>query len=387
MGFNWLIAWLKTVLPITRSSMLWALLVIAGNGIAQQTSGVSKIQGRVIEKIGPKVQGVSDAQVLIAGQGLVSVGPDGYFTATVPNKTKLKIEVLPTSYQILRPQDGQIPPERLSYTIEIYVLSGTVDSNLQVNLRKLDEEINRITREKKLSDRQIVRLEKSLLDTVLYYQEQRKIWDARLAQTEQMLEASNQANRRLSDSLQSFSRQINILQDTVSSLMNRLAEALEAKYVRQKELYEGLTREILDYESRLKDLQNWLPKVQSCYKNNQALVAFNKVCLDYSKARDALYNDQQKYLLGLQHYWDDPAAVSALEAYYQHVFSEIHDPVILDQVNQKVIRNLQDYSTKGIRKVSDTKRAADEAHEALQHQMPPLESAQNHLFEILKQEI
>ena len=387
MGFNWLIAWLKTVLPITRSSMLWALLVIAGNGIAQQTSGVSKIQGRVIEKIGPKVQGVSDAQVLIAGQGLVSVGPDGYFTATVPNKTKLKIEVLPTTYQILRPQDGQIPPERLSYTIEIYVLSGTVDSNLQVNLRKLDEEINRITREKKLSDRQIVRLEKSLLDTVLYYQEQRKIWDARLAQTEQMLEASNQANRRLSDSLQSFSRQINILQDTVSSLMNRLAEALEAKYVRQKELYEGLTREILDYESRLKDLQNWLPKVQSCYKNNQALVAFNKVCLDYSKARDALYNDQQKYLLGLQHYWDDPAAVSALEAYYQHVFSEIHDPVILDQVNQKVIRNLQDYSTKGIRKVSDTKRAADEAHEALQHQMPPLESAQNHLFEILKQEI
>ncbi|MCB0673503.1 MAG: hypothetical protein KDC59_16290 [Saprospiraceae bacterium] len=387
MGFNWLIAWLKTVLPITRSSMLWALLVIAGNGIAQQTSGVSKIQGRVIEKIGPKVQGVSDAQVLIAGQGLVSVGPDGYFTATVPNKTKLKIEVLPTSYQILRPQDGQIPPERLSYTIEIYVLSGTVDSNLQVNLRKLDEEINRITREKKLSDRQILRLEKSLLDTVLYYQEQRKIWDARLAQTEQMLEASNQANRRLSDSLQSFSRQINILQDTVSSLMNRLAEALEAKYVRQKELYEGLTREILDYESRLKDLQNWLPKVQSCYKNNQALVAFNKVCLDYSKARDALYNDQQKYLLGLQHYWDDPAAVSALEAYYQHVFSEIHDPVILDQVNQKVIRNLQDYSTKGIRKVSDTKRAADEAHEALQHQMPPLESAQNHLFEILKQEI
>ncbi|MCB9268344.1 MAG: hypothetical protein H6561_02100 [Lewinellaceae bacterium] len=387
MGFNWLIAWLKTVLPITRSSMLWALLVIAGNGIAQQTSGVSKIQGRVIEKIGPKVQGVSDAQVLIAGQGLVSVGPDGYFTATVPNKTKLKIEVLPTTYQILRPQDGQIPPERLSYTIEIYVLSGTVDSNLQVNLRKLDEEINRITREKKLSDRQIVRLEKSLLDTVLYYQEQRKIWDARLAQTEQMLEASNQANRRLSDSLQAFSRQINILQDTVSSLMNRLAEALEAKYVRQKELYEGLTREILDYESRLKDLQNWLPKVQSCYKNNQALVAFNKVCLDYSKARDALYNDQQKYLLGLQHYWDDPAAVSALEAYYQHVFSEIHDPVILDQVNQKVIRNLQDYSTKGIRKVSDTKRAADEAHEALQHQMPPLESAQNHLFEILKQEI
>jgi len=387
MGFNWLIAWLKTVLPITRSSMLWALLFIAGNGIAQQTSGVSKIQGRVIEKIGPKVQGVSDAQVLIAGQGLVSVGPDGYFTATVPNKTKLKIEVLPTTYQILRPQDGQIPPERLSYTIEIYVLSGTVDSNLQVNLRKLDEEINRITREKKLSDRQIVRLEKSLLDTVLYYQEQRKIWDARLAQTEQMLEASNQANRRLSDSLQAFSRQINILQDTVSSLMNRLAEALEAKYVRQKELYEGLTREILDYESRLKDLQNWLPKVQSCYKNNQALVAFNKVCLDYSKARDALYNDQQKYLLGLQHYWDDPAAVSALEAYYQHVFSEIHDPVILDQVNQKVIRNLQDYSTKGIRKVSDTKRAADEAHEALQHQMPPLESAQNHLFEILKQEI
>lgn len=367
--------------------MLWALLFIAGNGIAQQTSGVSKIQGRVIEKIGPKVQGVSDAQVLIAGQGLVSVGPDGYFTATVPNKTKLKIEVLPTTYQILRPQDGQIPPERLSYTIEIYVLSGTVDSNLQVNLRKLDEEINRITREKKLSDRQIVRLEKSLLDTVLYYQEQRKIWDARLAQTEQMLEASNQANRRLSDSLQAFSRQINILQDTVSSLMNRLAEALEAKYVRQKELYEGLTREILDYESRLKDLQNWLPKVQSCYKNNQALVAFNKVCLDYSKARDALYNDQQKYLLGLQHYWDDPAAVSALEAYYQHVFSEIHDPVILDQVNQKVIRNLQDYSTKGIRKVSDTKRAADEAHEALQHQMPPLESAQNHLFEILKQEI
>lgn len=387
MGFNWLIAWLKTVLPITRSSMLWVLLLIAGNVIAQQTSGVSKIQGRVIEKIGSKVQGVSDAQVLIEGQGLVSVGPDGYFTATVPTKTKLKIEVLPTTYQILRPQDGQVPPERLSYTIEIYVLSGTVDSNLQVNLRKLDEEINRITKEKKLSDRQIVRLEKSLLDTVLYYQEQRKSWDAKLEQTQQMLEASNQANRRLSDSLQSFSRQISILQDTVSSLMNRLAEALEAKYVRQKEIYEGLTREILDYESRLKDLQNWLPKVQSCYKSNQALAAFNKVCVAYSNARDALYNDQQNNLLGLQHYWDDPAATENLQTYYQQVFSGIHDPIILDEVNQTVIRNLQEYSTKGIRKVSDTRRAADDAYDQLKSQLPQLEAAQNHLFDILKLEI
>lgn len=387
MGFNWLIAWLKTVLPITRSSMLWVLLLIAGNVIAQQTSGVSKIQGRVIEKIGSKVQGVSDAQVLIEGQGLVSVGPDGYFTATVPTKTKLKIEVLPTTYQILRPQDGQVPPERLSYTIEIYVLSGTVDSNLQVNLRKLDEEINRITKEKKLSDRQIVRLEKSLLDTVLYYQEQRKSWDAKLEQTQQMLEASNQANRRLSDSLQSFSRQISILQDTVSSLMNRLAEALEAKYVRQKEIYEGLTREILDYESRLKDLQNWLPKVQSCYKSNQALAAFNKVCVAYSNARDALYNDQQNNLLGLQHYWDDPAATENLQTYYQQVFSGIHDPIILDEVNQTVIRNLQEYSTKGIRKVSDTRRAADDAYDQLKSQLPQLEAAQIHLFDILKLEI
>ena len=199
------VAWLSKVLPTHRVSLVWVLSLLVSGLVAQQTSGVSKIQGRVIEKIGPKVQGVADAQVLISGQGLVSVDQNGYFTATVPNRTKLKIEVLPTTYQILRPQDGQVSPERLSYTIEIYVLSGTIDSNLQVNLRKLDEEITRITKQKQLSDRQVSRLEKALLDTVLFYQGQKQVWDRRLEQVEDQLEASTETNRRLRDSLRIFS--------------------------------------------------------------------------------------------------------------------------------------------------------------------------------------
>ena len=381
------VAWLSKVLPTHRVSLVWVLSLLVSGLVAQQTSGVSKIQGRVIEKIGPKVQGVADAQVLISGQGLVSVDQNGYFTATVPNRTKLKIEVLPTTYQILRPQDGQVSPERLSYTIEIYVLSGTIDSNLQVNLRKLDEEITRITKQKQLSDRQVSRLEKALLDTVLFYQGQKQVWDRRLEQVEDQLEASTETNRRLRDSLRIFSGQIGILQDTVSALMARLSAALEAKYLRQKEIYETLTQEILDYESRLKDLQNWLPKVQDCYRNNQALYAFNDVCVAYSKARDALYNDQQTSLLGLQHYWDNPDAVTALESYFQQVFSGIHDPIVMEQVNKVVIRNFQEYSNKGIRKASETRKAGDQAHDELSVQIPKLVAVQSHLFDILKQEI
>lgn len=365
--------------------LVGSIFVLWSYGYSQQPGGVLEVSGRVIEKNALNgTNGLAGIEIYVRNYGSFKTVDGGHFTFKIPRNLEPKIEIIPSSYKVLRPLDGKLPVDPLKYTIEIYVVSGSLDSLTAFQLRQLDDEIAKLNKENKLTKSQIAKMDRQLLDTVLFFRNKQQGLQKQVSSLDQQLKQAAAKNQKLSDSLRWYSSQLTTLQDSLTLLMNQLTIALEKKYLQQKETFDRFSAELLDYVSKLKDLHNWMSHVSDGFKNNGALVEFNKVCLSYSKARDALYNNHQSHLAAIKHYWENPAVDADAQQVFEVIFKEIHDPIVLGIINPEIIKPYQDYAMKGVRQVKTVSKGGEKAGAQLKPLANNLQAKTDVLLDALK---
>lgn len=363
------------------------ILVTAASFImqAQQPGGVLEVSGRVIEKTTANgTQGLSGVEIYVRNYGSFKTVDGGQFTFKIPRNLEPKIEIIPSSYKVLRPLDGKLPVDPLKYTIEIYVISGNLDSLTSFQLRQLDEEIAKLNKENKLTKSQIARMDRALLDTVMFFRNKQQNLNKQVNALDAQLKQAANKNQRLSDSLQWYSLQLKGLQDSMSLLMNELTIALEKKYLQQKETFDLFSAELLTYLTKLKDLKDWMPHVKDGFKSNGALVQFNKVATEYSQARDILFSHHQDRLAAISHYWENPTLDGEAKKVFDMIFKDIHDPIVLGIIQPEIIRPYQEFALKGVRQANTVEKGGKKAEEKLKPLANNLQSITDSLLDALK---
>ena len=327
------------------------------NGLfGQQPSGVIEISGQIIHK-GNTTESPLDLELYIKDYGAVDIDHQGEFEFKAPQGLDLHIEIIPSEFRVLRPLDGFLKGEAQSYRIEIIILHGTQDSLLKQQISELDEEVRRLQNQNELGENQIARLDQIILDTVFYYQKIKNRYKQRVNRLNQSLNQSVEKNEALKDSLISYQNIVNDLNDSISILVNRLTIALEERYLRQKQHFDHFTNLLLDYQTRLKDVYDFLPGIEDCFRHSGALNQFNELGKRYGQARNALYENHSKHIEGIQRYWSNGSCYLEAESICNYIFEDIHDQIFLQGINQEIIPNLKEYATRGIRKVKDTRKA------------------------------
>ncbi len=367
-------------------SLVFYLLFISINvAYSQQPSGVIEVTGRIIERGISEEDITDDKQLYVVNYGPVPLQNGGLFEFKAPRDLDIKVEILPSEFKIMRPLDGLLKGETSSYQIDIYIIHGTEDSVLKNQIASLDEEIRLLQSAKSLSDHQIQKLDKTILDTVFHFQEKQKWFGREIKNLNLALEKSAAENQSLKDTLRLYQQQMKNLSDSVKVLIGQLAEALEEKYLRQKAHYDDFSQLLLQYETQLKDLRDQLPQLEYCFKRPEALKRFNDICISYGKARNALFDKHKEHLAGIKHHWPNLHTYNKAEALCHRIFSTIHDDLILPGVNQNINPHLKNYATKGIRKVKDVKRAGLDLKNELDPNIQSLDQEMDELFaELLK---
>ena len=371
-----------------RKSLLLFVLLSCTNLIqAQQPSGVIEVSGRIIDKGLSDMSSNVDMELYIVDYGSVKLTNNGTFAFKAPKGLDIKIEVIPSEFQIMRPLDGLLAGESNSYFIEIFIIHGTQDSLLKNQINSLDEKVRLLEEKDQLSARQISKLDRQILDTVVFFQTIQNSYNSKISNLNARIKKSERQNDVLQDSLITYRNDLNSLKDTVNSLIARLSTALEEKYLRQKAHYDEFTKLLLQYQTGLKDLRDWLPQLENCYKRKEALSQFNQVCVNYGNARNALFDNHENHLTGIKRYWKNENCYIEGDKICQTIFQNIHSDLMIEGVNKEVMPWLKEYATKGTRKVKNVKKAGFEIHEKLAPLIEQIDQDYNNFFDLLSKEL
>lgn len=341
---------------------------------SQQPSGVIEVSGRIIQK-GNLLQSHDDLELYVVDYGSVEIENNGVFNFKAPKGLDLRIEIIPSEYKVMRPLDGFLQGETKSYQIEIIILHATQDSLLKSQIAELDTQVKRLQEENQLSTTQIEKLDQQILDTVLYFEGIQSRFQQKIRQLESRLDEATGLNQALTDSLKLYRSQMTTLNDSIIVLIDQLAMALEEQYLRMKGHYDRFSQLVLDYQTKLKDLNDFLPQIENCYRHAGALNQFNELGKAYSQSRDALYAEHEEHLQGIRHYWE-PESYDQAQMLCQYIFNDIHDALVLQELNANILPHLKAYATKGTRKVKETRKAGEQLHEALN---PKIEALEEHM--------
>ncbi len=367
--------------------LLGFLWLWSQEAVAQQPAGVVEVSGRVLNKSTAGNTSLDNINLFVVDYGTIPLQEGGYFQFKAPKGLDLKIEVIPTSFRILRPLDGVLDGQINDFRIEIYVMTGSQDSVFKQQVAALDKQVKQLEADNLLTRNQIQKLDKTLLDTILFFQRQRVRANRKIQKLQSELNNQIAQNAALSDSLTNYRAQLRYLQDSIGQLVIQLADALEEKYLRQKSHYDDLSSLILNYLTALKDVRDWLPKMSFYFSNRQAQQHIVNALNQYGDSRNKLFENHQNHLLGIQRYWENPQAFNNSKRVLDFIFEDIHDQHMIAGFNVDIMPHLQKFADSGTRKSGPVKKASNRLKSNLDPLIQQLESEVDTLFELLSKEI
>jgi len=365
--------------PVWFPAWLLLLLAIPATGIAQHPPGIIDIEGRVIEQREGREIGVGGIKLFISNYGdFLYTDASGRFAAAIPaDGQPFHIEIHHPRYNILTPPGGELLLSEFNtatfkIALTILVRGSQRDTALEQEVQQLNERVTRLSRQKQLSAFQLAKLHQRMLDTILYFQRQQRQWE------EQLSRSQNQ-NQELQQSLEVQQGLIAAQRDSIESLVDQLYVALEEQYLRQQELYERIAAGLKAYRSRAADLNDWLPRLKSYFRDAGAQQDYYRTINAYNLSYNELEKEHEGLIAGVAHYWTDPVAALEVRKVYNLALDKVHRSTIYTG-NQ----SLGPYFEERPPKVNKTQKEADAFHERLSPLIEELDREIDRLLQILR---
>lgn len=298
--------------------------------------GIVKVNGKVIEKMNAKEIALTNADVHITNIGDKKTDQNGNFSFEYPifegnmTEPKVAIEIRSPNYNLLHPIDGQVSlnPSEFLLSIELMVIGNDVSSAFQQQIDKQKQRINQLKKAKKLNLRQLNAINKQLLDTILYFENQQLVFQEKMQQLETKLAESSEENEVLKEELIGYKKQVETLEQSVATLSEQLFEALEAKYLRQQTYFQNISADLQEYLLNLQDINDLLPKIKLYFPSNgnrDFAPTFNQAIEKYNAIYTKIFKEHPDYLEAVDHYWKTEKLNEPTKQTFDFLIQEVHD--------------------------------------------------------------
>jgi hypothetical protein len=227
-------------------------------------------------------------------------------------------------------------------------------SSLNKNIRALQKKNN-------LSERKVLALQNTMMDTLLYYQQVQ-------ASLENKLDLQNQ--------------EILQLKDSIKIIFKMYYEALDEKFLKQQETFASVSEKLNTYISRAAELRDWMPNIKLCFERGDAAQNYSRLIKDYNQVRDKINAEHKKDISAVKHYWTNPETALQLESSYDYLLREVHDNTFLLWVSK-----INEYFTTTPVRANQAQKVADNAQTLMSQKLEDLKRQSEIIIELMRDQI
>lgn len=295
-----------------------------------QNTTALEIRGRVVEKINGKTVGIPKIKVKVSDTHSDITASDGSFRIIVPSDRKsIKISIVDEhNREMLNPPEGIVPLPP-SGNLDIYVCAKQ-NQALRAKVAALNNQIKSFQTKFPIAERQIVTLQKQMLDTIMYFEGQLQLMQEIFDKTKSENET---AIREKDKRLQESEARIQALEQELKKTVDELLKAKDEYFLKKNEHLQRITSELRGYLDALQNLRNMitLERIPQYFTYNPAMATqkLNGKIDEYNAARDLILKNQDADLMATRHYWQDPSVAQELQDTYSFLLSKVHDNIVL----------------------------------------------------------
>lgn len=350
-----------------RCSILLIVLFVTNLSFAQLPSGIIDIDGNVYGEVDGKKVGVARILLLFSPSDTVRTDKTGRYEIRLPDFGKpVKVAILPSDYNIVVPPRGEIhfenlQPTKLSITCNIMVMGDQINEELLQQVNTLNKNLRELQKKNNLSERKILALQNTMMDTLLYYQ---------------------QVQASLENKLDLQNKEILHLKDSIKIIFKMYYEALDEKFLRQQETFTDVSEKLNTYISRAADLSDYMPYIKLCFERGDAAQNYSRLIKEYNQIRDKINAEHSKDVSSVKHYWTNPTTALQLEKTYSYLLKEVHDDTFLLWIGK-----IYEYFTTTPARANQAQKAADSAQVLMNKQLEELKRQSEIIIELMRDQI
>ncbi|NND05791.1 MAG: hypothetical protein HKN87_05380 [Saprospiraceae bacterium] len=315
--------------------LILALIIVTPGLIDAQILDAIDVHLNIHEKTAESTMGLAEARLQISDIGEVQTDKNGSYSFTYPVRNEvdpvISISLLSDGHKMLKPVDGsiQLDATREEMYIDFLVVNMEDESPaFKKRIVDLENKMAALRAKNNLTVRQLNALNNTLVDTILFFEANRRALESEIANYETL---TDEQRREIS----TLNQKIGSLEEQVDQLTSDLEIALEEKYLRQNEYFTNVSSNLMAYLRKAKDLRDHLPFIADYFNSPAGFEHFDKDIKAYNKIWENFDNNRMAYLEGVGRYWENQKAEKNLEEVFDFLVKGIHQNQILT-----VIRNI-----------------------------------------------
>lgn len=291
------------------------------------------VQVIVREKIGMNILPLENAHLFIADRGEVQTDAQGRYLFTVPIRgdanPRIDIAMRSDRHKVLKPLDGSVAmdPDRKTMVIEFLVVNmGDESAAFRKRIAELESRISHLQSKNELTAQQLNAYQSKMVDTILYFERNRQVLENQIASLTVESETVRNENEELKV-------QLVRLEDEVNRLTGELEAALEERYLRQNEHFKILSKNLLEFVQRAKDVRDELPFIKQYYSSAGGYAGYAEKLKNYERVFTEINTQREAYLEGIERYWENKFLAKELDNILQFLLEGVHLKQIRPTVN------------------------------------------------------
>lgn len=282
------------------------------------------------QKVGDKIISLPNARMTISDLGEITTDQEGKYSFTYPVRNdvdpSIAISLISDQHKLLKPLDGslELDTTREEMFIDFLVVNLEDETpQFKERIAELEKKMAGLQHRNNLTKQQLNALNTTLLDTILYFEANRRRLEEEIAQYEDLTEEQRQEISQLKGKVDELNLE-------VDRLTGDLEKALEERYLRQNENFRNISSSLLNYLRKAKDLRDHLPFIKSYFNSPGGFQSFDQDIRGYNKTWETFDANRLSYLEGVERYWENPAIASELEEVFDYLVNGIHQTQVLN---------------------------------------------------------
>ena len=340
--------------------------------VAAQVLDYINVRLTIQEKVGHTTEPLANAKLNISDLGEVATDDAGekFFTYPIQNTVdpKISISLLSNEHKTLKPLDANIAIDttRDEMVIEMLVVNmANENETFRQRIVDLERRMEVLKKKNQLTEQQLAAISQQLIDTIFYYEGIKQEMMAKIENLENVTEEQQSI-------IEAQNQRILELENQVYDLTDKLTQALEEKYLRQKEYFDKVTRALRSYVRKAQDLKNHLPFIESYFISPTGLENYSNDINAYNAIYEEIDNERANYLEGVENYWDNKGVSRNLEEVFDLALKGIH----LDQMLPTLTGIYGEFTKQRPKKA---KKIAEEHYETMSMNLNGLEQKINRI--------
>ena len=320
-----------------RSTFLTGIVMLMGmfQAILAQLPEAIQVDGWIMLKEGDSEKGLAGVELWVRHEkGAPSkkvTDAKGYFSFKTPkNQSSIRIDIPPNEFAFLDPRDGHvILNPNISLEVKITVVSKEKDSRLYQEIKNLTRKVNGLQMDKK----RLNAMYDALRDSVMEMHQIRMQLLSQLAELEGRLSRARNRNEVQQQELEMLKNQVAEREKENQELRQALFDALEEKYLRQQNIYNQISEDLMEYLLRVKDMRDQSKYLAGYYKSDN-YNPYKRAVKAYIAIFEHIKTNHKGLLEGVSNYWENPGLQQRLAQLYDFLLLSLHEEKLMPSFNE-----------------------------------------------------